>query len=115
MKKVKTLKKNYEFKNVIKKGKYYIKKYIIVYITENKKNENFIGIAVNTKLCNAVKRNKIKRLIRESYYKQKTKIKKGYNIVFLLNKKTSIENISFKEVNEEIQEIFKDAEIFNEN
>ena len=115
MKKVNTLKKNYEFKNVIKKGKYYIKKHIIVYLNKNNKDKNFIGIAISTKICNAVKRNKIKRLIRESFYKEKKFIKEGYNIVFLWNKKSSIENINFQEIDNEIQEIFKDAGIFKEN
>ena len=43
------------------------------------------------------------------------KIKQGYNIVFLWNKKEPIENISFQEVNKEIVEIFKEAELFEEN
>ena len=80
MKKINTLKKNYEFSNVIKRGNYHVKKQIIVYITKNNKNKNIIGIAISTKLCNAVNRNKIKRIIRESYYREMKKIKQGYNI-----------------------------------
>ena len=64
MKKINTLKKNYEFSNVIKRGNYHVKKQIIVYITKNNENKNIIGIAISTKLCNAVNRNKIKRIIR---------------------------------------------------
>ena len=67
MRKIKTLKKNYEFKNVLSKGKFYVGKYVTIYIKDNKKNENYIGIAVSTKIGKAVTRNKIKRLIRESY------------------------------------------------
>ena len=37
MKKINTLKKNYEFKNVLNKGKFYKGKYITIYITKNKK------------------------------------------------------------------------------
>ena len=58
MKKINTLKKNYEFSNVIKRGNYHVKKQIIVYITKNNKNKNIIGIAISTKLCNAVNINK---------------------------------------------------------
>ena len=32
MRKINTLKKNYEFKNVIKKGKYFVGKHIIIYL-----------------------------------------------------------------------------------
>ena len=110
MKKINTLKKNYEFSNVIKRGNYHVKKQIIVYITKNNNNKNIIGIA-----CNAVNRNKIKRIIRESYYREMKKIKQGYNIVFLWNKKEPIENMSFQEVHKEIAEIFKEADLFEKN
>ena len=40
MKKVKTLKKNYEFKNVLNKGKFYIGNQITVYINTNHVNKN---------------------------------------------------------------------------
>lgn len=115
MRKVNTLKKNYEFKNVIRKGKYYIKKHIIIYITKNSKKKNVIGVAVNAKLCNAVKRNKIKRIIREAFYIQSKQIKQGYNIVFLWNKKESVENIDFKIINQEMKEIFEEADLIEKN
>lgn len=111
MKRIDTLKKNYEFKNVLKKGKYFIKRHIIVYIKPNNKQKNIIGVAISTKLCNAVKRNKIKRIIRESFYKESKKLKKGYDIVFLWNKKENVENIDFYTIHKEILEIFKEAEI----
>ena len=38
MKKTKMLKKNYEFKNVLSKGKYYSGKYIEAFIRENRRN-----------------------------------------------------------------------------
>ena len=62
MKKMKTLKKNYEFQNVLNKGKFYIGKQITIYIAENKQSTNSFGIAVSKKTCNAVKRNHIKRI-----------------------------------------------------
>ena len=43
------------------------------------------------------------------------KIKQGYNIVFLWNKKEPIENICFQEVQKEIVEIFKEADLFEKN
>lgn len=115
MRKVNTLKKNYEFKNVIKKGQYFVRKHIIIYLTKNNLNKNIIGIAVNTKLCNAVKRNRIKRVIRESFYKEEELLKKGYNIVFLWNKKEPATNVNFKIINKEMEEIFEDAGLYKKN
>lgn len=111
MRKIKTLKKNYEFNNVLKKGKYYIKKHIIVYIKQNKKNDNIIGIAVNTHLCNAVGRNRIKRIIRENYYSIKSNLKIGYDIVFLWNKKTEVDYNCFFEIKQEMIECFQEAQL----
>ena len=41
MKKTKMLKKNYEFRKVLSKGKYYSGKYIETFILENKRNFNY--------------------------------------------------------------------------
>ncbi len=109
MKKIKTLKKNYEFKNVLSKGKFFVGKYITIYIKDNNKNENFIGIAVNTKIGKAVRRNRIKRVIRESYRINKEKIKKGKDIVFLWNKNAKINDANFYNINKEMLEIFDKA------
>ena len=41
MRKIKTLKKNYEFKNVLSKGKFYVGKQVSIYVLKNKKNMLF--------------------------------------------------------------------------
>ena len=111
MRKIKTLKKNYEFQNVLAKGKFYIGKQITIYICKNKENINKIGIAVSTKTCNAVKRNRIKRLIRENYKLIKDELNTGYNIVFLWNRKDIVENANFLIIKNDMNKLLKKAEI----
>ena len=111
MKKIRTLKKNYEFRNVLNKGKFYYGRQILVYIDRNKLNENVIGIAINTKLGKAVKRNHVKRLIRENYYSKKKLLKNGYNIVFVWNKKIDIKQANYHIIKEDMENIFARAKL----
>ena len=112
MKKLNTLKKNYEFKNVMSRGQYCCGKYITIYITKNNLQKNAIGIAVSTKSAKAVKRNRIKRLIRENYRLKKEKLKKGNNIVFLWNQKNSVDDTNFDKIEKDMDIIFKKINLY---
>ena len=113
MKKTKMLKKNYEFKNVLSKGKYYSAKNIEVFIKDNNKNYNFLGLAISVKTAKAVKRNKIKRLIRENYKILEPQIKDGKSIVFLWKKKVDTKNATFENIKSDMNNIFEKANIIN--
>ena len=113
MKKTEMLKKNYEFRKVLSRGKYYSGKYIEAVILSNNKARNSLGIAINTKIGKAVVRNKIKRLFRESYYFFEESILDGQEIVFLWKKKQSIENANFNNIKSDMHYIFDKAKIIN--
>ena len=111
MKKTKMLKKNYEFKNVLSKGKYYSGQNIDAFIKDNNKNYNFLGLAISVKTAKAVKRNKIKRLIRENYKEQEMQIKNGKSIVFLWKKNVDIKYATFENIKKDMNYIFDKAQI----
>ena len=111
MRKIKTLKKNYEFKNVLKKGKFYVGKQITIYVKKNHQQENIIGIAISTKACNAVKRNKIKRLISENYQTIKNRLRTGYDIVFLWNRKEVADAATFDTLKIDMEYLFTKAQL----
>ena len=105
------LKKNYEFKAVLTKGKFFKEKEIEIFIMKNNKKRNFLGIAIGSKNGKAFQRNRAKRIIRACYTKIESQLIDGNSIVILLNKNYSIENISFAEIIEEMQKIFEAAKI----
>ena len=113
MKKTVMLKKNYEFRRVLSKGKYYSGIYIEALIFSGSKTKNALGIAVNTKLGTAVERNHLKRLFRESFYYFEQNIKEGQQIVFLWKKSKPIENATYKNIREDMQHIFDKANLLN--
>lgn len=115
MKKTKMLKKNYEFKNVLTKGKYYSGSYIEAFIKENKSKEiNLLGIAISVKIAKATKRNKIKRLIRENYKNCENSLSTGNSIVFLWKKKVDSDQATFENIEKDMNKIFNKAKLFVE-
>ena len=63
------LKKNYQFKKVYNEGKYYVEKFVVMYIISNDSNFNRVGFSVSKKVGKSVIRNKIKRRMKEAYRK----------------------------------------------
>lgn len=113
MKKTLKLKKNYEFKRILTKGKYYQGEYLEVFVKKNNTDINFIGIAIGVKIAKAVKRNRIKRLISENYRLIEDDLNTGYNIIFLWRKKVDIKNANFFNIKKDMIDIFKRIGIIN--
>ena len=114
MKNTLVIKKNYEFKNLFSKGKLYYGDYIHIYIKKNNLQYNKFGIAVSKKQGKAVNRNRIKRLIRESYKNLENKIEKGISIVVVINKNKEIKEISYKDIEENFIKTLRKANLLIE-
>ena len=106
------IKKNYEFKNLFSKGKFYYGESIHFYIKTTNFYKNKLGIAVSAKQGKAVKRNRIKRLIRENYKEIEEKIKPGTQILIVVNRKKDLKEISFYDVQEDFYRTMKKANIW---
>ena len=75
--------KNKDFQVVYKNGKSYANKYLVMYLLNNNKEENRLGISVSKKVGNSVVRHRVTRLIREAYRLNKEKFLNGYDIVVI--------------------------------
>lgn len=68
MKKAYRVKKNSEFQEILKTGKSFANRELVIYYKEKPLQTHFrIGISVGKKIGNAVTRNRIKRYIRQSF------------------------------------------------
>lgn len=76
-----SLKKNNDFKTVYKKGISYANKYLVMYVLENDKEMNRLGISVSKKVGNSVVRHRLTRLIKESYRLHEDIFNSGLDIV----------------------------------
>ena len=83
MKFTSTLKKNYEFHRLYSRGKSAVTPFLVVYARQSKRPGNRIGITVSTKLGKAVKRNRVRRRLREIYRLNESRFLPGTELVIV--------------------------------
>ena len=101
-----TLKKNYEFQKVFKKGTWYGGDFMSLYVVANQKKSNYLGICVSKKCFkSSVKRNRIRRLLKESYRLNDGKIQKGFDVVIVWKTNISFEEANFYNIQKDCMKI----------
>ena len=107
--KIVALSKNEEFKNLLKQ-KRFSNKYVTIFFGKlMNKNNNKLNISFVTKkkLGNAVKRNKIKRRLRNILNEAVKKISINFNYSFLVIAKSSMLNNEYKLIKETLFQDFE--------
>ncbi|WP_440635183.1 ribonuclease P protein component [Candidatus Pelagibacter sp. HIMB1746] len=107
--KIVALSKNEEFKNLLKQKKF-SNKFVTIFFGKlmNKDNEKLnISFVTKKKLGNAVKRNKIKRRLRNILNEAVKKISINFNYSFLVIAKPSMLNNEYKLIKETLFQDFK--------
>jgi len=79
-------------------------KLLIIYILKNKYEYNRVGFTVSKKVGKSVIRNRVKRLLRESYRLNEEKILQGYDIIFIARNTAS--KASYKEIENAMMHLF---------
>jgi len=102
-----TLKKNFEFKRVMNRGKCINGNYIAMYVFPNKLKKFRAGFAISKKAGKAHERNRIKRVLRENVRLLEEEFGQGVDIVFLWKNKISADEVEFYKIKEEIIKLIK--------
>ena len=103
------LRKNYEFKKVYAEGRYYVEKYVVMYIILNNSASNRVGFSVSKKVGNSVVRNKVKRLMKEVYRQFAGNSKQGYDMVFTA--RVGSGSADYSKIENNIKSILKKAKL----
>ncbi|EMT39704.1 ribonuclease P protein component, eubacterial [Thermoanaerobacter thermohydrosulfuricus WC1] len=77
------IKKSYEFKKVYSNGKSVANQFVVMYYMENNLGFNRVGYSVSKKIGKSVVRNRVRRLLHESFRLLDIEIKIGFDIIFV--------------------------------
>lgn len=104
---------NYEFQRVFRKGRYYNSKYLTLYVRPRKDNRLMLGITVSKQVRGSVKRNQMKRWLREVYRSTEKEIATGYDL--LMFGRISPEKTDYQELLIAWNKLIREAEIYCPN
>ena len=83
MKHTVALKQNHEFRRLYSKGRNAASPSCAVYCRKTGRPYSRLGLTTGVKLGNAVKRNRVRRRMRELYRTNESKLRPGYDIVMV--------------------------------
>ena len=113
MKNTLSIKLNSDFKRLYYKGGCVGNDLIVVYYKRNSFKCNRLGITVGKKIGTAVTRNRVKRLIRESYRLMECDIASFYDIVIVARSKAS--EASYSSISGAMRRLFKKCGLLKQN
>ncbi len=101
------LKKDVEFKQVRSTGRSWANRSLVLYALPGEQMPTRVGISVSKRIGNAVKRNRVKRLIREAVRLRMPDLVSGWNLVFIARK--PIAEAKFVDVQGAVEQLLRHA------
>ncbi len=107
------LKRRNDFQRVYRKGRSLANRYFVLYVFESDELSGRVGFAAGKKLGCAVKRNRVKRLLRESYRLHSPELRPG--IALLLVGRQAMLDVKCPVVEKAFLSLGKKAGIFKKD
>ena len=103
--------KTKDFRKVYRDGRSYKAGFVVLRLLPNAASTNRVGFSISAKsVKRAFRRNRIKRLFREAYRRNKNVLKKGLDIVFVVRRDAK-EGFSYAEAQRIFLDLSKQAGI----
>jgi len=99
-----------DFSFTYRKGKSVANSYLVLVYRKNSLPINRVGFSVSKKFGNAVKRNKIKRRLREIVRQSLESIENGNDMIFIVRK--NAQQADFKQLQEAVRNLFGRANLY---
>ena len=104
------LRKRYQFQYIYKSGKYISEKAVTLHYVPSKTKSIKVGFAVTKKIGHAIKRNLIRRRLREILRKYLPSLKQNYNIILVA--KEQILETEFAKLERQVVNLLNRADLF---
>ena len=111
LKKNERVRRKRDFLSIIKKGTRHKTSNFVAIVYSRKLGKRRLGVSVSRKVGNAVERNRIKRLLREFFRLNKTRLPDSCDILFIA--KPGATELNYRHLFSELREIFKKDEVVN--
>lgn len=105
-----SLNQNQLFLRVYQRGKKSYHRHFILYYFPNRLGVNRLGLKVGKKLAKAVRRNRVRRLLKESYRLLEAELKVGYDIV-IVARPSCLSADTYSEVSGALRNLFANAKL----
>jgi ribonuclease P protein component len=80
------LRKSTEFRRIFSRGRRIATRYFVIYLLPNRLTISRLGIQVKAKIGSSVRRNYIKRMVRETFRKMKQEFRQPVDLIFIADK-----------------------------
>lgn len=111
MKKINVIKKSEDFQKIIKNNKSFRSKYFYIYVYRHEDSIYHFGLSVGKKIGNAVRRNKVKRQLREII--SENDYQKNFDCIIIVRRE--INDADFEQIKEDLNFALKKLSLIKEN